>query len=381
MANYNATRDDDFATIVADDIPSIVADSHELFEATGQQVPPLLLGPPGVGKTHGVIQGAKLLAEKRGLKLVINQPSPAEDEFSLIIWQMANSSEEVVSGLPWPDKENNVQRRAMVTSLPQSGVGILYMDEVAQAHYTQRFASQLSYDRKLDDYYELPPGFSTVMSGNNARDRAGANKLWTHFANRVQIFQVVADLDGALRSFRVPVKPEVAVYLKFNPMSLHRFDPRKEGPFPSSRTWDFVNLLCYMGQNPVDHFTRFQGLIGHDEATSFRTTYQAVKDLPNLEELFGDPENHARAIRAWQVNDSSKITAIAYVVLRKLDAYRDVDFAAKAIRVFELASPEIAQAFLSIADTIDRRHDDGESVLNTKQYTDYLVRNQRVLAN
>ena len=82
----------------------------------------------------------------------------------------------------------------------------------------------------------------------------------------------------------------------------------------------------------------------------------------------------------WE-NNPHVLCALSFVVLRRLQSTREISFAAKAIRVFEIASMEIAAAFLAVCKQIDEHVNDGESVLDTAEYAEHVVRHQRLIVN
>lgn len=378
------TANDKFIDITTDEMPRYIEMAWNTLQKTGFAPIILFEGPPGSGKTAMAHHAAKIIADKMGSTLV-NQPTGAlkQNEFGMWVTQFANSSEEVISGLPWVNKpikkgDESTQERAMVRSFPRGGPGIWYCDEPLQAPYTQRFLAQLTYGGKLDDYYVLPKNVLIVMSGNSAKDRAGVSRMWSHFQNRVMLIRVNPTVEGALRHFRSPLQPEVAIYLRWFSSKLHNFDPKKDGPFPSARTWDFVNSMIFAGANPEDHFPVFQGYLGTSEAEEFKACFAAVRSLPDIDAVLADPHKHQDWIKKSWKSNNNLITALSFLMLRKLRDHRDVALAAKAIAVFEIAGPEQAQAYISIAKDMEDQIGDGLSVLDSQEYRDFVVRNPRL---
>jgi hypothetical protein len=259
---------------------------------------------------------------------------------------------------------------------------LVFFDEPLQAPYTQRFLAQLCTRGKLDDYYELPEGVMIVMAGNGSRDRAGAQKMYTHFANRVCIYEVEPQVAGALDNFMLPATPEVSVYLRWFEDKLTDFDPKRDGPYPTARTWDYVNSLLTNGYDPVVDFPAFQGFLGYQHALDFRACFAAITDLPNVEDIVENPQQHAVAIKSMWSNNQAALCALSFVCLRRLDQpNREIDFAGKAIEVFEMASMELAASYIAVAKRIDERCNDNEMITDSGTYARFMARHSNLVIN
>jgi len=324
------------------------------------------------------------LAKSRGLDLAEIGADPKMGQFGRWITQAANTPEEALSGLPYPhhlggDKYSLI--RAISGLWPGCGPGLWNFDEPLHANYAQRFMAQLIWDGRIEEYI-LPPEVMLVLTGNAAGDRAGVTKMWSHFQNRIMDFRVRPTVDGMLRNFALPATPETSVYLRWFPEKAYQFDAKTfDGPFPTGRTWDFTNTIQSQGMNPVDHFPMFQGLLGNKEATEYKACFTAVSELPDLDTMFDNPEDSKSWVQGMWENNPHVICALSFVVLRRLQSTREINFAAKAIQIFEMASMEIAAAFLAVCKQVDEHVDDGKSVHDSAEYAAHVVRNQRIIAN
>jgi len=221
------------------------------------------------------------------------------------------------------------------------------------------------------------------MAGNSTKDKAGVAKMWTHFANRIMIIRIKPDVAGALANFILPPTPEVGIYLRWFPDKLYVFDPRVDGPFPSTRTWDFVNCLVAAGCSPEKEFEVFQGYLGYKHALEFKACFSAVTKLPNIEKMLKDPGGHSKWIETTWKNTPQVITALSFLVLRRLKERKPgaVDFAASAIPIFGLAKPEACAAFLAQAKLIDEQAGDGLSIHDSAEYARFAADYAKLVAN
>lgn len=375
---------DDIVEITTDDIVEEVIFCADTYYDTGIRLTPNFTGPPGTGKSAQVFKAMLALAESRGLEVAEVGANPEEGQFGRWITQAANTPEEALSGLPYPHhiiEDQYSLIRAISGLWPGCGPGLWNFDEPLHANYAQRFMAQLIWDGRIEEYI-LPDGVQLVLTGNHASDRAGVTKMWSHFQNRIMDYRVKPTVDGMLANFALPALPELAVYLTWFPEKAYQFDAKTfDGPFPTGRTWDFANTIQTQGANPIDNFVRFQGLLGNKEATEYRACYTAVSELPELDTLFNDPETSKTWITGMWENNPHVLCALSFVVLRRLQSTREIEFAAKAIQIFEMAGMELAAAFLAVCKKVDEHINDGKSVHDSAEYAAHVVRNQRVITN
>lgn len=369
---------DNFRTMKAPQVTDTIRRLWQVFKRTGQRHVLYIEGPPGGGKTSIVKSVASDIAQREGLELV-DTPTPTEGQFGFRCIHLGNIGEEVMAGLPWVDKAERQLHRAMDVMWPTRGQGILLLDEPFQAGYAQRFVSQLTSEGRFGDYYHLP-AWLLVLCGNSSSDRAGTQRIWTHVQNRIIHVRLEPQVNEVLRHFRHPAQPELAVYLNWFPERLHQFTT-KGAPFTSPRTLDYANSLLAEGFDPVEDFAVFQGLWGTETALDFKVTFDAVKDLPDIESMLANPSEWSETMRAMGANNPASVCALASVVLKRLDSERDIEAAARGLMLMEMSSAEHAAAFLAVAETIDARHSDGKTVLDTPAYTRFMAKHSYLTAN
>ncbi len=222
----------------------------------------MMWGAPGIGKSSVVNKVAK----ENGM-----------DVIDLRLSQLAPTD---IRGLP--HVENGFSKFAPPSFLPQSGRGILFLDEVNLAPPAiQNVAMQLVLDRKVGDY-TVPDGWFIIAAGNRVEDRAAVSQMPAPLANRFIHFTIEHDLTSwkeyALTS---GVKEEIVSFLNFRPNLLHSFN-KNAIAWPSPRSWDFASDLMKIGLE-VD------SAVGDGAAAEFKSFVKLYSKLPDVEKvLAGD---------------------------------------------------------------------------------------------
>lgn len=369
---------DNFVTMTATEIEDLIVKLWEIFQSTGVRHVLHIEGPPGGGKTAIVAAAARRIADLMNLRPV-STPTPTEGDFNLRVVHLGNIGEEVMAGLPWVDRETSTLRRAIDEMWPRCGTGILHLDEPFQVGYAQRFYSQLASEGRFGDYFELG-NYLLISSGNAQSDRAGTQRIWTHVQNRIIHVRIQPEVATVLQHFTDPATPEVSVYLRWFPDRLHDFKTTGE-PFASPRTWDKVNNLLSNGFDPASGFPVIQGYVGQGVALDFKVTFDAVKDLPDLDAMLAEPDQWSETMKAMGHNNPAAVCAMASVFIRRYDRERDMGMVDRALRLMSYSSAEHAAAFVAVAEGVDEAHRDGKSVLDAPAYARYMAVNSNLTAN
>jgi hypothetical protein len=222
----------------------------------------MMWGAPGIGKSSVVNKVAK------------------DNEMDVIDVRLSQLAPTDIRGLPYV--EEGAARFAPPSFLPQSGRGILFLDEINLAPpAVQNVGMQLVLDRKVGDY-TVPDGWFIIAAGNRVKDRAAVSQMPAPLTNRFIHFTVEADLNSwkeyALTS---GVKEEIVSFLNFRPNLLHSFN-KDAIAWPSPRSWDFASDLMKIGL-PVD------AAVGEGAAAEFNSFVKLYSKLPDVEKvLAGD---------------------------------------------------------------------------------------------
>lgn len=219
----------------------------------------MLWGPPGLGKSSLVAEVAK----ESGLAFI-----------DLRLSQLAPTD---LRGLPVADHQAGIARWFPPEFLPQSGEGILFLDELNMAPPTmQGVAQQLILDRRVGSY-ELPEGWFVWGAGNRKEDRAAVSSMPAPLANRFIHLEVEADVASFSEwAIRNRVYEGVIAFLRYKPQLLHRMDDTLA--WPSPRSWVVAGELHRLGINP-------QVVIGKGAAQEFLAFMALQKQLPDLDSI------------------------------------------------------------------------------------------------
>lgn len=222
----------------------------------------MMWGAPGIGKSSVVNKVAK------------------DNEMEVIDVRLSQLAPTDIRGLPYV--EDGLAKFAPPNFLPQSGNGILFLDEVNLAPPAiQNVAMQLVLDRKVGDY-TVPDGWFIIAAGNRVEDRAAVSQMPAPLTNRFIHFTVEADL-GSWKEYALTsgVKEEIISFLNFRPNLLHNFN-KNAIAWPSPRSWDFASDLMKIGL-PVD------SAVGEGAAAEFKSFVKLYSKLPDVEKvLAGD---------------------------------------------------------------------------------------------
>ena len=272
-----------------DRISTTVDEIEILLDGLPPEISIFLWGPPGIGKSTVIKQYVK----KKAKELKRN--------FGFNDLRLSTMDPTDLRGLPWVDKENNLARWAEPSMLPHTGKngkdpkeGILFLDELPNAHPTiQSAALQLTFDRKSGEY-EVPEGWRVIAAGNRIQDMSGAFQMLRSLNNRFIHFEIVADkrvwINWAIES---ALHPDVIGFISNNPDALapqptNATDSMRR-EFASPRTWEFTSKILQSSlftTSPKMAQKAIVGAIGAAWARQF-ITWQELKDhLPDNDGIF-----------------------------------------------------------------------------------------------
>jgi hypothetical protein len=153
-------------------------------------IPTLIVGPVGVGKTDIVRQCADTF-RNRGQKV-------------LVIDKRASQMDPTDIAVPMPDIHTRKVVACIQEWLPDTATAaqydiiVLMFDELTDAQLgTQAALNQLVLERELPGY-KLPANVRIVATGNTQSDRAAAQKVSRAMSNRFAIILVIVDVDAWL---------------------------------------------------------------------------------------------------------------------------------------------------------------------------------------
>ncbi|OCC13554.1 MoxR family ATPase [Streptomyces sp. PTY087I2] len=299
---------------VADALMSLLRDTtteprpdiqlEALTLAVSADLPVLLWGEPGIGKTAALTQ----LAASLDLPLTtviasVHEPS----DFSGLPIVGDDPAEQGVPMAP-PD---------WAVRLVRAGKGLLFLDELSTAPpAVQAALLRLVLERRIGAL-RLPPGVRIVAAANPRSSAADGWELSPPLANRFVHLQwahdhevVVRGLGGTWPRATLPrLDPEklpeavdfarraVCGLLSARPTLVHRLpttETRRGGPWPSPRSWDMtLNLIAFAtaaGSSREVLSLLVRGTVGDGPGLELLASLDRM-DLPDPEDLLTDPAN------------------------------------------------------------------------------------------
>ena len=207
-------------------------------------------------------------------------------------------------GIPYPVQTEKRIEFFLTSLLPvteshHSAEGIILLDEAGQADAEiQKVLANLIHARECYGHPILE-GWSFILTGNRVEDRAGANTLLTHFADRMTIlnldFDIKSWIDWADASGLVHEK--VISYAMFAPQNINNFDPQRQlNATPRgwaegvSRNMDVVPKDCLMEV--------LEGDVG-GAAVEFVGFLEWYGVLPTKEEFLANPTEVVKLLKEW----------------------------------------------------------------------------------
>lgn len=235
------------------------------------QIPVLILGAPGTGKSQAIRQVAE--EQKRGmvdLRLPLLNPV---DLRGIPVAQDGQAHWWAPSFLPRGEKNTD----------------ILLLDEITSAPPAVQVAGyQLVLDRKVGEY-TLPEGCSILAAGNRQNDKAIVYEMSSALRNRFLHIEVDVNLDDWKDwAGTAGISHVIISFLNFKPEYLFYFDHKKHKQnFPTPRSWEFVNRI--IANKPITSAIQnaelIQGLLGEGVATEFIAYCRIIGKLPNPEDV------------------------------------------------------------------------------------------------
>lgn len=254
--------------------PSLAIKSLSLLLSVNQ--PAFLSGPPGIGKSSLI----KQYSQQHNLDLI---------DLRAILLDPVD-----LRGLPIPvgDGDERTVRWITPEFLPQSGQGILFLDELnAAPRLVQSACLQLVLDRRIGEY-QLPDGWQIVSAGNRETDGAGIGSMITPLADRFTHIEVEADLDDwCLWAFDNRVPAPLIAFLRFRP-GLFSQTPSNNGEivFNSPRSWAAVGEIMAQQPDKDIEFELYCGRVNEGTAQELIAFLEMYRSLPNIDAILINPQ-------------------------------------------------------------------------------------------
>ena len=282
----------------------------------------MLWGPPGVGKSQGVREVARLVEQKTKKKVVIT-------DVRLLLFNPVD-----LRGIPTAneDKTLAVWLKPKIFQMDDNNdtINILFLDEISAAPPSvQAAAYQITLDRTIGEH-KLPENCIVIAAGNRVTDKSVAYNMPKALANRLCHFEIKGDArtwhDWAVQN---GIHEYVLGYLEYNSVALMRADASGiQLAFPTPRSWEMVsNILNTVSDNIEAVYPMIIGCIGHNAASNFRAWTELYQNMPDIEAIFIGKEVEAPKAEELQIVLRNTMVAYARKHPNKNFIDNSVDFA------------------------------------------------------
>jgi len=248
---------------------------------------PFIVGKPGGGKSDTVKQFAMQMAKDLDLPYYEGPENFNSDNFGFIDLRLNSIDVIDLSGLPMIDHEREVTKFTRSPYIPASGHGILFLDELPQSKPSNMAAvSQLILDKRVGSY-SLGPNWKIITAGNRTKDRASANRLPTHIANRLTTLELDFDINTFVEYMQQHNIDEAAIaFARHAPQHLESFNPDHEiNCTPRS----FIASSHYLTLPEDIMYPLVSGTTGEGMAAEFIGFNKLYKNLPDVQDFIDNP--------------------------------------------------------------------------------------------
>jgi hypothetical protein len=357
-----ATADSAVQLDVADALLALLRDTtteprpdtqlEALTLAVAADLPVLLWGEPGIGKTAALTQLAAALDLPLTTVIAsVHEPS----DFSGLPVVGDDPAEHGVPMAP-PD---------WAVRLVRAGRGLLFLDELSTAPpAVQAALLRLVLERRIGAL-QLPPGVRIVAAANPRSSAADGWELSPPLANRFVHLQwthdhevVVRGLGGTWPRATLPrldpqqlpdavdfARRAVCGLLSARPGLVHRLpsgETRRGGPWPSPRSWDMtLRLIAFAtaaGSSREVLSLLVRGTVGDGPGLELLASLDRM-DLPDPEDLLADPENAVLPERGDL--RQAVLDAVVDAVRRRPEKSRWDAAWALMVRTLETGAPDV----------------------------------------
>lgn len=311
-------------------------------------VPSMIWGPPGIGKSDIAYQFANSMNAKL-FELRANLFDPVDVRGGLKVVEQADGTYRTRYGVPedYPDTD-------------YQGAVVLFIDELPNApKATQNALLQLLLNKRIGTY-ELPANTIILAAGNRAQDRAAVHEMPTPVRNRFAHYTLEANVDDWVRwAMNHGVHDSITSFIRMRPSLLHSTDGT-DYAFPSPRTWTMLDRkLPHM----ADDFYGCSSMIGDGPAGEYLSYKAIYKDMPDIDTIIEKPST------TTVPTDTSILFAVSGALASRADSDNFTD-----IMRFVRRMPAEYQV-ITVRDSIAKQQD----LVNLDCFTKWTTDNAAVL--
>lgn len=265
----------------------VAAETSEIYIKAG--IIPLLISPPGVGKTTTAARIARALgAQLRCIRL--NNVAPEE-----------------VAGLQYVDREHQRSIHLPPKWMPHpdgsDGPVLVLIDEITQAPDENRKAIMSALlERYLGDT-DLPDNCHFMACGNSEDDGTNVYHFDRATADRFGVIRVKTDVETWCNDFAPTEDVDISIvaFLRIRPDMFEMSAEAAKGDnvvAPSPRTWvavdRFIKEAMLAGASSAALDTGIKGKLGLEVGTAYMALREQVAKLRSVSELLAMPDKDRR---------------------------------------------------------------------------------------
>ena len=301
----------DFSTCTINEAKRLIAKVYE--ECRSKNLPPpsfIMVGPPGVGKSEGVLELGEHLARRLGRKFIVYDDSyfseimrDPSQYFVLVDIRLSCHEPSDLTGIPREvHGESNVIMFKPVTwaIVLSKTAGILFLDELTNVQREDLIsvAYRVLLDRYLG-YTKLSPDVLIIGAGNRPDDAPIVRQLPAPLVNRCIMLYIEAptleEWAGYMRlRYGSSWCYRVYGFLRTNREYFFKPPPESEtlNNFPTPRSW--TRLALVLGSSPTSRYSSREvykiciGAVGHEVGPM--VAKHVLLNVPALDELLNNPK-------------------------------------------------------------------------------------------
>ena len=233
---------------------------------------PMAWGDPGLGKSDI----AELVAGDLG--------------WDLVYADLATRDPAELAGMPWVRDGKTIRCRP--DWLPETGDGILFLDELPQAGIANlNIAATLIREHRIGEH-TLPATWMVACAGNYQHNRAGTTTMPSHVRNRLMHLDIEADANAwAKWASARGVHPMLIAYNRYRALEYHHKFSATENAYPTARSWAASHQVLQLDLPANLQRQCLDGMVGSAAGADFAGFRAILSTLPDVDAIIADPDN------------------------------------------------------------------------------------------
>ena len=333
-----------------------VADILRIIRQLGPEIPSMIWGSPGIGKTEATKQA---FGHDHEIVLVLAGCSEPTDISGVPHPYLNPDGVNVATDILVPLWAYNASKFAPPE---HQGPMVIFFDDIVTGHEQTQAACFKVFGEKRVGNLPLRKNVYIIGAGNRVEDKSAAFEMPLALANRMKHYYAKSDVDAwvAWATELGGIHPLVTAYIRTQGNALNRFDEivetsTSEKAFPTPRTWEMLSKSMWKtdpsgGVQGSWLYPTAVGCIGAGTGMEFNTFAKNTTTLVRPEEIVANPKT-ARVPDKTEIDVLyATITALEYYINQKQYHKHWVDALTYVLRV-EM-EPEYGLLIAKMATTI-----------------------------